>query len=79
MKAFIALCCVVLAAAVLGLCLGLPAFFRDWREAERVRDMDLNCDGCKHYLGGGCCRINLEKECADGDFEAWEESEHAEP
>ena len=36
------------------------------------------CEGCKHYLGGGCCRLNEEKECAAGEFELWEEPEHAE-
>jgi len=30
------------------------------------------CDTCRHYLGGGCCRINLEAECGKGEFEAWE-------
>ena len=30
------------------------------------------CDTCRHYLGGGCCRINLEAECAAGEYEAWE-------
>ena len=30
------------------------------------------CDGCRHYLGGGCCRLNVEKECAAGGFELWE-------
>jgi len=32
------------------------------------------CDTCIHGLGGGYdnCRINLEAECADGDYEAWE-------
>ena len=30
------------------------------------------CDTCKHYLGGGQCRINLERECAEGEHEAWE-------
>lgn len=40
------------------------------------------CEACRHYLGGGCCRINLEGECREGGgFEAWEpmESRHAEP
>lgn len=37
-----------------------------------------SCKGCKHYLGGGCCRLNLESECAAGDFEMWEAAEHAE-
>lgn len=36
----------------------------------------LNCDTCKHDLGGGCCRINLEAECREGGgFEAWEPRE----
>ena len=30
------------------------------------------CGTCKHYLGGGQCRINLERECAEGEYEAWE-------
>ena len=79
MKAFIALCCIMLAAAVIALAKGLPEVFREWREAERIRYMDLNCCGCRNYLGGGHCRINLEKECAYGDFEAYEEAENAEP
>lgn len=32
------------------------------------------CDGCKWYLGGGCCRLNAEPECRDGGgFELWED------
>lgn len=31
-----------------------------------------SCFECVHYLGGGCCRINLEAECAAGDFEMYE-------
>ena len=30
-----------------------------------------NCENCQHGLGAGCCRINLEKECAAGEYEAW--------
>lgn len=34
------------------------------------------CEGCRHDLGGGCCRINLEAECREGGgFEAWEPKE----
>lgn len=33
------------------------------------------CDTCRHYLGGGCCRINLEAECGKGEFEVWEAKE----
>lgn len=35
-----------------------------------------SCEGCIHYLGDGCCRLNLERECADGDFELWEDETH---
>lgn len=38
---------------------------------EDVPDHD-SCVGCKHDLGGGCCRINLEAECGKGGHEAWE-------
>lgn len=40
-------------------------------EGRMERD---SCLGCRHHLGGGCCRINLELECAAGGFEAWEEA-----
>lgn len=30
------------------------------------------CDGCLHYLGGGCCRLNVEAECAAGGRELYE-------
>lgn len=35
------------------------------------------CETCRHDLGGGYnnCRINLEAECGDGGFEAWEPKE----
>ena len=33
------------------------------------------CNGCKHHLGGGQCRQNLENECAAGEYEEWEERE----
>ena len=32
-----------------------------------------SCEGCRHNLGGGCCRINEEAECGAGDRELWEE------
>lgn len=35
-----------------------------------------SCKGCIHYLGGGCCRINLERECADDDYQLWEAESH---
>lgn len=31
-----------------------------------------SCEGCRHNLGGGCCRINEEAECGAGDRELWE-------
>ncbi len=33
-----------------------------------------SCDGCAAYLGGGCCRDNLEAECAAGNYELWRET-----
>ena len=33
------------------------------------------CATCRYDLGGGCCRINLEAECGEGEFEAWEPKE----
>ena len=35
------------------------------------------CSTCRHHLGGGACRLNLESECAAGDYEAWERREDA--
>lgn len=37
------------------------------------------CESCRHCLGAGCCRINLEKECGAGGFEAWEPKEPTRP
>lgn len=31
-----------------------------------------DCSGCVYYLGGGLCRLNLEKECGDGGYELYE-------
>lgn len=35
--------------------------------------MKDTCEGCRKYLGGGQCRDNIEKECADGGHEMWED------
>ncbi len=37
-----------------------------------------SCEGCIHYLGGGCCRLNLESECAAGEFEMYENKRKSE-
>ena len=34
--------------------------------------MVKDCWTCKHHLGGGSCRMNSEKECAENEFELWE-------
>lgn len=36
--------------------------------------MERSCATCRYNLGGGYnnCRINLEAECAAGEYEAWE-------
>ena len=38
--------------------------------------MDIqDCTGCKHHIGAGLCRMNLERECGEGGHEAWEPRE----
>lgn len=37
-----------------------------------------SCEGCRHNLGGGCCRINEEAECGAGDRELWEDEKEQE-
>lgn len=35
-----------------------------------------SCDGCAHYLGGGMCAINVERECREGggfELYGWKE------
>lgn len=40
----------------------------------------MSCKGCRHDLGGGCCRINCEAECREGGgFELWEPKEEGDP
>ena len=34
-----------------------------------------DCTGCKHHIGAGLCRMNLERECGEGGHEAWEPRE----
>ena len=39
-----------------------------------------SCWGCRHYLGGGCCKINMEMECREGGgFELYELPEEYAP
>ena len=37
------------------------------------------CETCRYDLGGGYnnCKINLESECGEGGYEAWEPKEDA--
>lgn len=30
------------------------------------------CANCGNHLGGGACRLNLEADCGEGGYEAWE-------
>ena len=43
--------------------------------------MERTCRTCRHNLGGGYnnCRINLEAECAAGEYEAWESKGTSKP
>lgn len=43
------------------------------QRGESMED-ERSCKTCKWYLGGGCCKLNVEDECeAGGGFEAWTE------
>lgn len=47
-------------------------------EPDEHVDIELksSCMGCKNDLGGGHCRINMERECREGGgFELWEAAE----
>ena len=47
-------------------------FKTDISAEDEINTEDVSCDSCYHYLGGGCCRINLEAECREGGgYEAW--------
>ena len=55
-------------------------FKADISAEEEIGSEDLSCDSCYHFLGGGCCRINLEDECREGGgFEAFEPKTIPEP
>lgn len=44
---------------------------------EIQTNKERSCETCRYDLGGGYnnCMINLEAECAEGGFEAWEPKE----
>lgn len=49
--------------------------FKSAVEAAREalgREIIRSCETCRHYLGDGHCGVNLELECKDGGYEAWE-------
>lgn len=48
-------------------------------QGERPMREKHCCDTCRHYLGGGCCKENLEQECRDGGYEAWEGKDDVDP
>lgn len=58
----------------------LAAGYNEDSAEYETDDEEVSCDSCSHYLGGGCCRINLESECREGGgFEAWTSQSVAEP
>ena len=40
--------------------------------SSRPKETAKTCGTCRHYLGNGCCGLDLEAECGAGGFEAWE-------
>lgn len=59
---------VVVGAVFAGIVLAADEISED--DASEGHD---SCTGCKHDLGGGACRINLEAECGKGEHEMWED------
>ena len=47
---------------------------KDTEEGEGM--IHDSCEGCRYDLGGGCCRMNMEAECGEGDRELWEEEDN---
>lgn len=59
---------VIGASYLVGLYCGIPDDTVEESEPECK-----SCEGCRHNLGGGHCRINVEGECREGGgFELWE-------
>ena len=47
---------------------------KDECEEEEEKPEHDSCIGCRWNLGGGCCELNSEDECAaGGGYELWEE------
>ena len=46
---------------------------------DNDKDIPRCCETCRYDLGGGYenCKINLEKECGSGNYEAWAPKEGA--
>jgi hypothetical protein len=75
-----ALYIILAAVAYVVFCLFVYSLMRvssdaDDRAEREYADFMANrrtCPTCAHHLGGGQCRQNLESECAEGEFEAWQ-------
>lgn len=62
-------------AAWISACIFCDGYEANTDEEEPEHD---SCDGCKHDLGGGHCKINVEGECREGGgFELWEGEDDA--
>lgn len=63
-------CAVLMVAACA--CVSAIAVLDEKEEPEDDVECE-SCEGCKNDLGGGHCRINMERECREGGgFELWE-------
>lgn len=61
-------------ALVIVACASVAAITRLTEKDETEDEVEReSCEGCIHDLGGGHCRINMERECREGGgFELWE-------
>lgn len=66
-----------LVAWLSGILTGIIGALADVINEEPEEDaLKSSCMGCKNDLGGGHCRINMERECREGGgFELWEAEE----
>lgn len=63
----------VIFVTIAACCASVPTAL-NMNDADEIEDEPVHdsCEGCKHNLGGGCCSINVEYECGEGNHELWE-------
>lgn len=65
---------IILGGLIWSMILTIADWYKENMELEELEDEEPDsCEGCKWDLGGGCCSLNVEDECAaGGGYELWE-------